>query len=57
MIFKLEISFEDDNNKEVIGCWEYECPRPSKAKKLKWLNEISDDLINRIMEEEGVINE
>ena len=56
MIFKLEISFEDDDNKEFFGVWEYECVRPTKAKKIKWLNQIADELANRVTEE-GVINE
>ncbi len=52
MIFKLEVSVEDGDEKDFYGVWEFEADRPSRRTKLKWLNEIADELINRIMAEE-----
>ena len=36
----------------VYKLWEFEADHPSRRTKLKWLNEIADELINRIMIEE-----
>ena len=52
MNFRLEISVEDGEDKDFYGIWEYECDNPSREKKLEWLTDVVEDLMNRIHKEE-----